>query len=266
VSNDFTTEALLKAGRAVPDPSGDFSYRTQWDKLVPGGATAHEYVDPKTGRNRADWTLKSPNGDVSKLPDGGIHSSSTDKSNNETTFFATTKNPVVTTRHPDGSSEKVRSFGSGHEGKVTNDSVHTRKDPKGQLTSRFHTSQGTSVQTNNGKTTGNKTDAYGGKVDVRGYHSPTPDSGGDLTGGSPAAGGRYQVSTARQSRVATASGTPAPSSTGGEVGAKDDHPFHGNQFTAHGTEVAVVGPKPKVKSFTIDALLQGQGFYRQSGF
>lgn len=61
---------------------------------------------------------------------------------------------------------------------------------------------------------------------------------------------RYQVPANRQSATASAP-------TGGGKGK-----FHGNQYTAHGTDVPVKGPQPKVKAidFTVETLLKSGGF------
>ena len=74
----------------------------------------------------------------------------------------------------------------------------------------------------------------------------------------PASSGRYQVPASRQAQVASAQpAAPAATTTGGEAGGKKGHPFHGNQFTSHGTDVPVQGPQPKAKSldFSTETLL-----------
>jgi hypothetical protein len=276
MSNDFTAEELLKwkikpkrgiehSGVRVPLPKlvssygGVNHYKDEVVTKLPGGGTKITAPLPgggtytETHKPKKNNQVGTDNTYSSSTPDGGkvtVRGEFPDI-NGHGNFTADIKKP-------DGSSEHVRQWKSGMSG--SSHGVHTHRDATGNITNRF---QIDNIRDWNKMSPDDQTFTHN---NVRPYISPKPESGGVATSSSPATGGRYQVSTARQSRVATASGTPAPSSTGGEVGAKDDHPFHGNQFTAHGTAVAVKGPQPKAKSFTTDALLQGWGFFRQSGF
>ena len=64
---------------------------------------------------------------------------------------------------------------------------------------------------------------------------------------------RYQIPASRQAQVASAQ----PAATSTPAGGAKEHKFHGNQFTAHGSDVPVQGPPPKAKSlhFSTETLL-----------
>lgn len=218
-------------------------------RTVRGGGEKYIYTNPDGTKvsYRTYWAgapqvsrtaITKPDGTKTVIHDRGTHG--VDERGHGVFTAVTTK--------PDGSKEKVHQWVSGLSS--SDHGVHTSIDPSGKITSRY--------KVDNIKTVVETKNTHGGwrgrniYTQTRVNNLPIPPAK------TPTAGGRYQVTPARQARTATAQ----PQSTGGEVGGKEGHAFHGNQFTAHGTDVPVKNPQATKKSlsgadFIIDNLLRG---------
>ena len=137
---------------------------------------------------------------------------------------------IANITRPDGSKEHIRQWQSGLSG--SHHGIHTITDAKGKVR-RFQLDQDRDW---------NLMNSWQDRVTSNEFHKlPAPS------------GARWTTPASRQAQVASAQagGAATPPTTGGEVGGKEGHPFHGNQFTAHGTQVAVQGPQtPAKKSLT----------------
>lgn len=237
MNNPFDIEVLLKDGRGlensgvkVPQPKLDINaYHSFKDGVVthlPHGASRETAPLPGGGTYTQTFRLRQ-NGHAgtkdtysASTPDGGKVTVHGDFPN-----YHGHGNFTADIKKPGGSSEHVRQWISGRS--ASSHGVHTRRDAAGNFVSRF---QIDNIRNWNSMVPSSERFTHN---NIHGYHAPTPSS-------APSA--RWSTPASRQAR------TPAQSqTTGGEVGGKEGHPFHGNQFTAHGTQVAVKNPQVSAK-------------------
>jgi hypothetical protein len=261
-ANEFSTESLLKAGRGIESSGVSLRQRYRTDNV------STKYDHPKGTLGRTTTQYRDGSTTVGTTDRSGKYSMTLKKPDGSSTTIHTRDNTVgvderghgnftADIKNPNGSSEHVRQWVSGLS--ASDHGVHTRRDAKGNLTSRFQ------VDNIKSPMEGNTPMGFYTENRVHGYHAPTPASS-DLVGGSPAASGRWSVSPARQAQVAAAQPQSAPAA-GGTVGGAKGHAFHGNQFTPHGTDVPVQSPQvPAKKSltgtdFSTESLTRGQGIF-----